>query len=84
MKICSVEGCERIIKAKGLCDMHLQHTYRNGNVGGAERTKARISSKSGIFFSGEFVYKKCNPTGCEENGIGFCEKHLNVFKNGFR
>jgi hypothetical protein len=50
--------------------MRLKRMRRTGNLGGSEQTKDRISSKSGITFSREFVYKKCNAVGCEENGIG--------------
>lgn len=31
---CSVDGCERIAKARGLCKMHYDRWYRTGSPGG--------------------------------------------------
>ena len=38
---CSVEGCERLVKARGWCDMHYQRWYKTGEHGDALPLKGR-------------------------------------------
>ena len=75
MIICNVDGCEREVKAKFLCDMHLQRLYRTGNAGKANPSKNESRSKS------IFKTKVCNAAGCEKIGVrmGMCEQHLADF-----
>jgi hypothetical protein len=80
MSTCSVEGCEGSVKAKKLCDMHLQRFYRSGSVGLATPRKYSLSIKGQPRVT-EFVITKCRAAGCEVNsiGMGFCEFHYREF-----
>jgi hypothetical protein len=62
LALCSVEGCDRDSKSKGLCAKHYQ---KQRNAGTTPKIK-------------KFNVKPCNAAGCEENALrlGFCQKHL--------
>lgn len=54
MRICTVDGCERLHKRKGLCDTHAKFFERNGFIGArsikplSERLWARVDKASGL------------------------------------
>lgn len=50
---CSVEGCENIAKARGLCSKHHQQWYRSG------KTKE---------YKFKSVIPRCKTPGCENSG----------------
>lgn len=78
MTICSVDGCERTVKARTYCDMHLARLYRTGSTGIGTQ-KHNIHSDR--FKVSELLITKCRADGCEENsvGMGFCNKHYTEF-----
>jgi hypothetical protein len=61
--VCSVEGCGKQLKAKGLCDSHYQMNRKFG------RTEPILSKYS----DGQ----KCSEIGCKNpiRAFGFCDKH---------
>ena len=62
---CSVEGCDRKLKAKGLCDVHYGMNRKFG------RTHAILRSYSG---------EKCEWDGCEKKAevCGYCRPHYKI------
>jgi hypothetical protein len=82
MNTCTVEGCLREVKAKGLCVMHHQRLRRTGATGSAGYLKGvHIQSEYYPAKAKEIVRKKCNAANCVELGVslGFCEKHVVEF-----
>jgi hypothetical protein len=62
LALCSVEGCQKDAKSKGLCATHYQ---KQRNASNTPKIK-------------KFNFKPCNAAGCEENAVrlGLCQKHL--------
>lgn len=69
-KKCTVENCERLARAKGLCNMHY---FRLRAHGSTDTPPARVTAK-----------KKCSEVGCENHARckGFCGKHYQYWKYG--
>lgn len=65
-KICSVEGCNKEAKKKGLCYMHYSRLYRTGSVRGALPER-----------HSPYKEEKCSVPGCENPAKtnGLCGKH---------
>jgi hypothetical protein len=63
---CSVEGCDRDIKAKQLCDMHYARWNRNNTV--ERKTQERVSDTCLVF-------------GCDKpyKSKGLCETHYRYY-----
>lgn len=65
---CSVEGCERPVKGKGMCNMHYLRWYKHGNplVGGRPPRA-----------------KTCSIDGCEKDVLarGWCNMHYTRWQN---
>lgn len=70
------------IKAKKLCDMHLQRFYRTGEAGSAYKYTGLIKSKKNTNTKSVLKTKACNAAGCKEVGVrlGFCQEHLEKFE----
>jgi hypothetical protein len=64
---CAVDGCENKIKAKNLCDKHLQRLYRTGSI----HIKTNIVDMV-----------KCVKPDCKREAVkrGLCNEHLYIFK----
>jgi hypothetical protein len=57
---CTVDGCENIVKAKGLCTKHHQRWYRTGST---------------TLFKKNDPLPKCKTIDCENSGhniLGYC------------
>jgi hypothetical protein len=74
-KICSVEGCNKKIKAKKLCDMHLKRLERTGDLGSPY---SKHGEKILKINKTSFNHKECNAANCSEKAmrLGLCETHL--------
>jgi len=64
---CSIEGCIKTVKAKGLCAMHHQRMLRHGdpNMVRPRRVKKSI---------------ECKWVNCDEEAVskGYCSKHYYI------
>lgn len=62
MKLCQVEGCDRPLLAKSMCNMHYKRVARNGSTEKLERVSPtfthRICTACGIEKEIEFFYKR--------------------------
>ena len=69
MKICSIEGCQRKVYGRGLCNMHWQRWRKPGNPLGKQ--PSRWDGKE---------WPICSIDGCDRTskggGKGLCKKHL--------
>ena len=70
--VCSFDGCERRVSARGYCDCHYRQLLR-----GRPLTPARRRGTPGLF-------KTCSFPGCARShvGLGYCGQHLRQLKNG--
>lgn len=63
---CSIDGCEKPVRARDLCATHYSRLRRHGDAGGAE-------------LRGPKPLQPCSVTGCESltrsSGAEYCEKH---------
>lgn len=61
--LCSVEGCESVVRNSGMCNMHLVRVRKHGDPNFVIRPK--------------FIQAHCNAEGCdrEHYGKGFCKLH---------
>lgn len=57
---CSVEGCEKVVKAKGFCATHHQQWYRTGSAALTGKGKGKRKETPTL--------KKCITIGCENSG----------------
>lgn len=69
LKICSISGCEKRLKAKGLCSMHVERLRRIGLIGPPGPFKKNL---------------KCGVNECERPAIGkYCGMHrARFYKTG--
>ncbi|MCS7464929.1 hypothetical protein N0M98_33135 [Paenibacillus doosanensis] len=69
MKSCSIEGCDRPVKAKQLCSTHHQRLLRNGSP-----LIVRKKSKK--------EPKQCGWINCKQYAVskGYCPKHYYIHK----
>lgn len=67
-KICSVDGCDLNVNAKGLCNKHYLRSMRNGDLEGISVFNKQL--------------KICSIDGCNELFFSkdFCRKHYKSFK----
>jgi hypothetical protein len=67
-RLCSVEGCDRPINARGLCAGHYTRWYLHGDTRADIPLKVRRAD--------------CSIEGCEEKhlGLGYCRRHYVAFK----
>lgn len=66
---CEVEGCEKSIKAKRLCNMHLKRLERTGNTDDKESAKYKHLEYCIV----ENCYKV-------HKSLGYCETHIKIFR----
>ena len=71
-RICSVDGCSRKVKARGLCEMHYLRLRRLGNTGAA----APLISKS---TTGICSFPDC---GRAHHANSLCDGHLRQLRRG--
>lgn len=67
--LCKVEGCDRPIEARGLCNMHYQRWWNHGTT---DRKRRGIGEK-----------QECKVIGCDmttKGGFGYCGVHYRRFK----
>lgn len=66
MKTCSVEGCERDVRARGWCHMHYSRFRKHGDV---HYERARVPQPKGG--------TPCNAEGCDNTryALGYCKPH---------
>jgi hypothetical protein len=67
---CTIEGCNKLHKTQGLCDMHYARLRANGDPNITQRERDKI----------------CKVEGCEgkHQGLGYCQKHLTRIKRNGR
>jgi hypothetical protein len=67
-KSCSVEGCERTVDVRGLCNMHYKRLRRHGST---EPQRQRLPQRQ----------ETCSVEDCErtKHGRGFCKLHYKRF-----
>jgi hypothetical protein len=71
---CKVDGCDRRVKARGLCDMHYIRLRRDGHPG--EAAPRRVRHDSGAL---------CAADGCEKvaDSVTWCRAHyLRQYRHG--
>lgn len=63
--LCSVEGCNRLSKYKGMCGMHYKRQWRHGDVDYCDDRTKPVN------------LEKCLVEGCELRGAtkGYCHTH---------
>ena len=68
-KVCSVDGCEKQVHAKGLCGAHYYQYLKYGDPLCPDHRKTK-------------PYRICSVEGCNRKhyGHGFCEKHMRHWK----
>jgi len=68
-KVCSVIGCEKKIRCRGMCGMHYRRWLSHGNPGKPNRLKKYYERKKDR--------KICIVAGCEREGArrGMCDMH---------
>lgn len=73
MDICSVEDCERSVKAKGLCNAHYSRVQNGRPLDGPIRLTARSNVRS------------CSVDWCERTAasLGFCAAHYQRHRAGW-
>lgn len=67
--VCSVDGCQRTVQARGWCDTHYWRWYRHGDpLHGGPVQERRVA---------------CIIDGCHErhHGRGYCSKHYQRWRN---
>ncbi|CAB4191094.1 hypothetical protein UFOVP1229_5 [uncultured Caudovirales phage] len=71
-RICSVEGCNRKVKYRGLCGVHVTRLERHGDPLAEPKKKTPPQKPERL----------CSIDGCENihKGHGYCDKHLARFK----
>jgi len=68
MKVCSIDGCDRVHYGRGLCSMHNQRLRRTGDASKDGRKSNRL----------------CEIEGCDRQhyGYGLCQFHYRRTKSG--
>lgn len=66
MKVCTVSGCEKKMKSRGLCPMHLYRWQKTGDTGPAAP-----------FITPKNLHKTCTIEGCDKPHYahGYCDMH---------
>ena len=75
MKICTIEGCDKHVRAKGLCQMHYVRVKKHGDPHGGGRRPD---------WSGRFRPKTCVIDGCgrPHQSLGYCATHYQRHRAG--
>lgn len=66
MKVCSVEGCDRLFSSRGLCTLHYARVAKTGQPGPVEPLRVRKGSRV------------CSVDGCERRDVTasrMCDMH---------
>jgi len=69
MKVCTVEGCPRPVKARGLCSTHHQRMLRNGSP---HIIRKKMKKEP----------KQCQWVNCQGHSVskGYCSRHYYVYR----
>lgn len=61
MKLCSVEGCSKPVKARGWCAMHYDRWWKTGEVGPAEPQNVHVTQHGTV---NEYMNYRCRCDEC--------------------
>jgi hypothetical protein len=93
MRICSVEGCEKIHNSRGYCATHYKQKWHNMEIpgvkkcivdgcdyGGSTKGYCKTHYQSAFTSNNIEAKNKCSIDGCNNNhgSRGYCKRHYNI------
>ncbi len=75
---CSVEGCEKLKRCRGMCSMHYQRWRTRGDAGGAQEERRANGARVGR----RVIPDECSVDGCDQPSRkrGWCASHYSQWR----